>query len=39
MTSYDEVMNRLLARALRFQSGEALGENPDEWKRWLAQRN
>ncbi len=39
MTSYDESMNRLVARALRFQSGESFGEDAEAWKRWLAQRN
>lgn len=33
----DPSLNKSIARALRFQSGESFGEDPTEWKRWLAQ--
>lgn len=37
MSSYDQVLNKMIARALRFQSGKAFGEDAEEWRAWLAQ--
>lgn len=33
----DPTLNKGIARALRFQTGQSFGEDPAEWKRWLAE--
>jgi HEAT repeat protein len=32
----DIVLNRAIASALQFQTGQSFGDNPQQWQRWLA---
>jgi len=38
MSSRDETLNKSIARALRFQSGQSFGDDAQPWKQWLADR-
>lgn len=38
MSSRDETLNKSIARALRFQSGQSFGDKAQPWKQWLADK-